>query len=55
MPIPLAIELAKEKFPNIVNTKAEAKDIKPVDIATSNKITKKYNDNKSRKTNKGNS
>jgi hypothetical protein len=43
--IPLAVKVAKEKFPSIVDAEAEAKDIKPVNIAMSNKIAKEYNNN----------
>jgi hypothetical protein len=44
--IPLAVKVAKEKFPSIVNAKAKAKDVKLVDIAMSNKIAKEHNNNK---------
>jgi hypothetical protein len=54
MPIPLAVELAEEKFPDIVDTEAEAKDVKPVDMATSDEIAEKHDDNESRKTDEGN-
>jgi hypothetical protein len=49
IPIPLAIEVAEEKFPDIVDTEAEAKDVKPVDMATSNEIAEEHDDDKFRK------
>ncbi len=48
IPIPLAIEVAEEKFPDIVNTEAEAKDVEPVDMATSDEIAEERDDDEFR-------
>ena len=49
IPIPLAVEVAEEKFPGIVDAEAEAKDVKPVDMATSDEIAEEHDDDEFRK------
>jgi hypothetical protein len=49
IPIPLAVEVAEEKFPDIVDNEAEAKDVKPVDVATSDEIAEEHDGDEFRK------
>jgi hypothetical protein len=44
--IPLAVEVAEEKFSDIVDSEAEAKDVKPVAMATSDKIADGHDDDR---------
>jgi hypothetical protein len=44
--IPLNVKAIKEKFPDISNTKVEAKDIKLDKLAITNKISKEYDNSK---------
>ena len=53
IPIPLAIEVTEEKFPDIIDNEAEAKDIKLVDVVTSDEIAKEHDSDEFRKVDYG--
>lgn len=44
IPVPLAVEAAEEKFPGIVDTEVEAKDVKPVEMVTPDEIAEEHDD-----------